>query len=126
VLRNEPISGTAKPELYRGERFGNLTYSIPVALPGRYSLTLYFVESWFGPGRPGGGGERSRVFDILCNGVALRRNFDIFKEAGGQNRALTLSLHDLEPSPQGKLVVSLVPSRNYASINALEIQDESN
>ena len=60
------------------------TYTIPV-VPGRYGLKLYFVESWFGPGRPGGGGEGSRVFDILCNGVALKRNFDIFKEAGGPN-----------------------------------------
>ena len=126
VARNETLSGTTEPELYRGERFGNLTYTIPVVQPGRYGLKLYFVENWFGPGRPGGGGEGSRIFDILCNGVALKRNFDIFKEAGGHNRALVLSVHDLEPNPQGKLVVSLIPRRNYASLNALEIQDESN
>jgi hypothetical protein len=24
--------------------------------PGRYSVTLKFAESWFGPGKPGGGG----------------------------------------------------------------------
>lgn len=125
VLRNEAITGTADPDLYHGERYGNITYTIPVAHPGRYLLTLSFVESWFGPGRPGGGGEQSRIFDIQCNGIALRRHFDIFKEAGGSNRALTLSFHDLEPNPQGKLVISLVPSRNYAAINALEIQDES-
>jgi hypothetical protein len=125
VARNEPLSGTTDPELYRGERFGNLTYAIPVVQPGRYGLKLYFVESWFGPGSPGGGGEGSRIFDILCNGVALKRNFDIFKEAGGHNRALVLAFHDLEPNPQGKLVVSLIPRRNYAAINALEIQDES-
>ncbi len=126
VQRNEPVSGATDPELYHGERFGNLTYTIPVAQPGRYGLNLYFVESWFGPGNPGGGGEGSRVFDILCNGVALKRNFDIFKEAGGQNRALVLSFDALEPNPQGKLVISLLPRRNYAAINALEIQDESN
>jgi hypothetical protein len=125
VLRNEPLSGTTDPELYRGERFGNLTYTIPVVQSGRYGLRLHFVESWFGPGRPGGGGEGSRVFDILCNGVALKRNFDIFKEAGGPNRTLILSFDNLEPNPQGKLVVSLIPRRNYACINALEIQDES-
>jgi len=125
VVRTENVNGTTDPELYRGERFGNLTYTIPVAQSGRYGLKLYFAESWFGPGRPGGGGERSRIFDILCNGVAMRRNLDIFKEAGASNQALVLSFHELQPNPQGKLVISLVPSRNYASINALEIEDES-
>ncbi|MGH9663388.1 MAG: malectin domain-containing carbohydrate-binding protein, partial [Bryobacteraceae bacterium] len=125
VVRNEPISDTPDQELYHGERFGNLTYSIPVAPSGRYGLTLYFSETWFGPGRPGGGGVGSRVFDILCNGVALRRSFDLFKEAGGSNRAFTVTFHNLEPSPQGKLVISLVPRQNYAAINALEIVNES-
>jgi hypothetical protein len=125
VARSEPITGAEDPDLYHGERFGNITYTIPVARPGSYLVTLYFVESWFGPGRPGGGGEHSRVFDIQCNGVALKRNFDIFKEAGGSNRALALTFHDLAPTPQGKLVISLVPSRNYAAINAIEVRDES-
>ena len=125
VARNEPVSETSDPELYRGERFGNLTYTIPVAQPGRYGFKLFFVESWFGPNRPGGGGEGSRVFDILCNGIALKRDFDIFKAAGGQNRVLILSFHDLEPNPQGKLIISLIPRRNYAAINALEIEDET-
>lgn len=125
VVRNEPISNTPDPELYHGERFGNLTYSIPVTQLGRYRLTLYFAETWFGPGLPGGGGAGSRIFDILCNGVALRRNFDLFREAGGSNRAFAVTFHGINPSPQGKLVVSLVPRENYAAINALEIVDES-
>ena len=125
VARSEPVSGADDPDLYHGERFGNITYTIPVARPGSYLVTLYFVESWFGPDRPGGGGEQSRVFDIQCNGVALKRNFDIFKESGGSNRALPLTFHDLAPNAQGKLVISLIPSRNYAAINALEVRDES-
>jgi hypothetical protein len=126
VVRTEPIAGTEDSELYHGERFGNLTYSIPVAQPGSYRLTLYFAEGWFGPGRPGGGGLGSRVFDILCNGVTMKRNFDIFKEAGGSNRAFCLVFHHLEPNPQGKLVVLMIPRRNYACVNAIEIEDESN
>jgi hypothetical protein len=57
--------------------------------------------------------------------VALVRNFDIFREAGGSDLALTRVFHGLEPNPQGKLVISLVPVRNYACINALEVIDES-
>ncbi|MEO7142681.1 MAG: malectin domain-containing carbohydrate-binding protein, partial [Bryobacteraceae bacterium] len=125
VVRNEPIANTKDADLYHGERFGNIRYSIPVAQPGRYALMLYFSETWFGPDRPGGGGEGSRIFDILCNGVALRRHVDLFKEAGGSNRALALTFHNLEPNPQGKLVILLEPRQNYACINALEIVDES-
>jgi hypothetical protein len=34
-------------------------------------------------------------------------------------------VHGLEPDPDGKLVISLMPVRNYASLNALEVVDES-
>jgi hypothetical protein len=124
VVRTEEIAGVEDPELYRGERFGNLTYSIPVA-PGRYGVTLRFAEAWFGPGKPAGGGVGSRVFDILCNGIALVRNFDIYKEAGGADRPVTRTFHGLEANHQGKLIVSLVPVTNYACINAIEVTDES-
>jgi hypothetical protein len=124
VVRADPVSGTPDPELYRGERFGNLTYMIPVA-PGRYRANLYFAETWFGPHKPGHGGAGNRLLDILCNGVALLRNFDIYKEAGGSDRALIRTFQNLQANPQGKLVISLVPVRNYACINALEIVDES-
>jgi hypothetical protein len=92
---------------------------------GRYGVTLYFTESWFGPDQVAGGGVGSRVFDILCNGLALRRGFDIFKEAHGSDKALALPIHGLEPDPQGKLAITLMPVHNYASLNALEVVDES-
>ena len=124
LTRTEPVSNIDDEELMRGERYGNLTYTIPVP-PGRYGLTMYFNEAWFGPGHLGGGGTGSRVFDILCNGVLLRRGFDIFKEARGSDKALLLPIHGLEPDPWGKLVINLVPTRNYAELNALEVVDES-
>jgi hypothetical protein len=124
VVRTQPVEASADPELFHGERFGNLRYVIPVA-PGRYSVTLYFAEAWFGPGTPAGGGVGSRVFDILVNGIALRRGFDIFKEAHGNHRAVSFTSHWLEPDAQGKLEVSLHPVRNYACVNAIEVVDES-
>lgn len=124
AMRTEPVRNIDDPELLHGERYGNLTYVIPVPA-GRYGVTLYFVEAWFGPGNFAGGGVGSRVFDILCNGVALRRSFDIFKEGHGSNRAVVFPIHNLEPDPQGKLTISLAPVRNYASLNALEVTDES-
>jgi hypothetical protein len=34
-------------------------------------------------------------------------------------------IHGLETDSQGKLTISLMPVRNYASLNALEVVDES-
>lgn len=124
ATRTEPVLNIEDPELLRGERYGNLTYVIP-APPGRYGVNLFFAEAWFGPGNFAGGGIGSRVFDILCNGVAIRRGFDIFKEARGSGRGIVVPLHGVEPDPQGKITVALRPVRNYASLNALEVIDES-
>jgi hypothetical protein len=124
VARPQAVIGTNDPELFHGERFGNLRYIVPVP-PGRYSIALYFAEEWFGPGTPAGGGTGSRTFDILANGVVLRRGFDIFKEAGGNHRAVTFSAHGLEPDAQGKLDIALHPVHNYASVNAIEVTDEA-
>ena len=124
VQRTEPVANADDPDLLRGERYGNLRYVFPVP-SGRYAITLYFVEAWFGPGKFAGGGLGSRLFDILCNGVAIRRGFDIFKEARGSDRAVTFTTHGLEPDAQGKITISLSPLRNYASLNAIEVVDES-
>lgn len=124
VVRTKPVEGAADPELFRGERFGNLRYVIPVP-PGRYGVTLYFAEAWFGPGMPPGGGVGSRLFDILGNGVVFRHGFDVFKEARGSGRAVTWTAHGLEPDAQGKLNIALAPIRNYACVNAVEVLDES-
>jgi hypothetical protein len=124
VLRADPIKGTPDPDLYMGERFGNFSYSIPVVRPGHYTATLRFSESWFGAKKPAGGGAGKRAFDVYCNGVALLRNFDIFKEAGGEDRALDKVFPSLEPNAQGKLVFSFVPVKNYACVNAIEVVDE--
>ena len=118
AFRPRHVDGTDDPGLYLGERFGHLTYMVPVP-PGFYTITMKFAENWFGPGKPVGGGNGSRRFDIFCNGVVLARNFDIFREAGGADRALDRTFRGLQPNAQGKLIISLVPIENYASIHAL-------
>ena len=124
VTRAEAIKGVLDAELYLGERYGSFVYSIPVA-PGRYTATLRFCETWFGPKKPAGGGAGFRVFDVYMNGAALLRNFDIYKEAGGEDRPLDKVFHSLEPNAQGKLVFSFVPVKNYACVNAIEVLDEA-
>jgi hypothetical protein len=118
-----PIAGTDDPELYSTERFGNFSYTVPVA-PGRYTVIFHFSERYFGPANYGGGGGGSRVFDVDSNGVALLKDFDIYKEAGGANRALHKELHGVRPNALGKITLTFQPIRNYPCINALEIIPE--
>ena len=125
VARSEPVVNTPDQEMFRAERFGHFTYTIPVT-EGRYTVTMRFAETWFGPGKPGGGGAGSRIFDLYCNGSALMRDFDLFRTAGGAQRAIEKSFRDIAPNAQGKIVLSFVPAVNYASVNAIEVVDESN
>jgi len=124
VARTQPPEGAADPGLWAGERFGNLTYTIPAA-PGAYTVNLYMSERWIGPGLPGGGGAGRRLFDILVNGVAFERNFDLFQRAGGSNRAFIYTMKGLRPNHQDKIVISLVPVRNFPLVNAIEVLDEA-
>jgi hypothetical protein len=119
----QPVTGTNDPGLYSSERFGNFSYTFPVA-QGTYTAILHFSEAYHGYSNPGGGGTGSRIFDIYFNGVALLREFDIFKEAGGANRALRKEFHGLKPNALGKLVFTFQPIRNYPCVDAIEIIQE--
>jgi len=123
ITHKGPVAGTPDPDLYAGERFGNFSYAIPVA-SGKHTVTLRFAETYFGAENAGFGGVGSRVFDVYCNGVALLRNFDIFKEVGGANRAVDKTFRGLEPNAAGLLVLSFVPIKNYACVNAIEVVEE--
>jgi hypothetical protein len=125
VVRLRSVETQKDPELYQSERYGNFTYTIPLA-QGRYTVTLKFAETYFGlgPTNPAGSGPGMRLFDVYCSGQALLRSFDIIREAGGVNRPVDKVFHGLEPNTQGKLILSFSPVKNYACVNAIEIVPE--
>jgi len=123
------VKGASDTGLYAGERWGSFTYAIPVA-QGTYGVTLRFAESNFGGDNFGSvkyteGGVGSRLFDVYCNGVVLLDKFDIFREAHGANRAIEKAFHGLRPNGQGKLLLSFVPVKDYPTVRAIEVIDES-
>lgn len=124
LAKRAPLASAEDHQLYAGERFGNLRYIIPVP-PGKYSATFYMAERWLGPDHPGGGGPGSRLFDILCNGVALVRDLDVLKRAGGPDKVLLQTFHGLEPNHQGQLDLWLVPNKNFPMLSALEVLEET-
>jgi hypothetical protein len=120
----ESVKGTGDVDLYAGERYGNFSYALPVDSRGKYTVNLYMAETYWGPNSPGRkGGAGTRVFDVYCNGVALLRKFDIYKEYGAF-QAAKKTFRGLEPNAQGKLVLTFVPVANYASVYAIEVLEE--
>ena len=89
-----------------------------------YRVTLKFCEGHYGKKNPGGGGLGSRIFDVYCNGVALMRNFDIFKEAGGEGRPIDRTFSNVRPNAQGKILVTFVPTRGMACVNGIEVVED--
>ncbi len=122
MARQGTVDGADDPQIYGRERYGNFSYAIPVA-DGLYTVKLYFAETYWGTNGQGGGGVGSRIFDVYCNGVALLRNFDMYKEAG-LNRQIVKVFPHLQPNAQGKLLLSFVPIKNYANISAIEVLPE--
>jgi hypothetical protein len=58
---------------------------------------------------------------VFGNGVALLRDFDVARDAGGPNRAIVKVFENMEPNAQGNIVLDFVPLRNYAEVNAIEV-----
>jgi hypothetical protein len=117
-------SNAPDKELYASERWGHFSYAVPVA-DGRYRLTLKFCEGHYGRRNAGVGGVGSRVFDVYCNGVALLRDFDIYKEAGGEGRPLDRTFNGVRPNPQGKILLTFVPTNGMACVNGIEVVEDS-
>ena len=121
VSRRHVILNRPDKALYQGERYGNFSYHIPLA-PGKYTLTLHHAETWFGsPESQDPTSFDRRRFDVFADGVALLRDFDVAREAGGPNRSVDKVFHDLKPNAQGLLLLQFVPIRNYAEVNAIEV-----
>lgn len=127
IRRFAPVPHAEEPGLHLAERWGHFDYAIPVA-PGSYTVKLIFSESYFGQPRTqkseSGGGAGSRLFDVYCNGVALLRNFDIYREAGGPNRAVEKVFRGIRPNAQNKIALSFVPVRDYPCLKAIEVTPE--
>jgi len=112
---------TSDPLLFQNGRIGLAGYNIPLK-PGSYEMKLYFVEPVYGPGLETGGGENSRVFDILVNGKVAIDSFDIVADAGGPLIADVRAFKDIQPGPDGILRLGFHAKREQPIISAIEIE----
>jgi hypothetical protein len=120
ILPGNLIEGGTDPRLLKSRRVGRFSYDIPLR-PGAYELHLYFAETEFGQGNPGGGADSTRIFQVLINDVTRLDGFDPLGEAGAPNRILDRVFKDIVPAADGKLHLQFVPGSAAAFLNALEI-----
>jgi hypothetical protein len=119
---SQDTSGARDMALYASERWGHFSYALPVA-DGQYRVKLAFCEGRSGSHNTRVGGSGSRLFDVYCNGVALLRSLDIFKEAGGEGLPLEKTFTGIRPTAQGKIVLTFVPVVGLACVNGIEISE---
>jgi len=91
------------------------SYTIPGFTAGSsHTVRLHFAETfWTAAGQ--------RVFNVSINGVQVLTNFDIFKMAGGQNRALIESF-TANANSNGQYVIVFTSVTDKALVSGIEVQ----
>jgi beta-glucanase (GH16 family) len=78
VIDVSKVTNPAPQGVYRTERWGPTTYTIPNLTPGdSYTVRLHFAETAFAA-------AGQRAFNVAVNGAPVLTNFDIFAAAGGE------------------------------------------
>jgi hypothetical protein len=113
------LTRTARNTIYRYNRIGRFRYDVPAVPFGKYRVTLFFSEPWFGKGNSGTGGPGSRIFDVSCNGNIILKNFDVLAE-GGSNPVVK-TFDNIQATAQGVIELSFIPEVNYPLVNAIEV-----
>ena len=112
---------TQDPAIYRNSRQGDFAYDIPLK-PGVYELHLHFAETFYGPESPAGGGEGSRLIDLLVNGQPLLHDFDVIADSGGDRAADVKAFPDISPAADGQLHLKFSSAGGgSAMVSAIEI-----
>lgn len=114
--------------VYQKSRYSNcvngscgFSYKFQHLVPNKaYKIRLHLNESKFTA-------QDQRVFNVKVNGQPGLTNFDLFKEAGGKDKALVKELF-APANAEGKIVVDFVniPGKDNATINGIEIFESQN
>ena len=107
----EAIARTTADVLYQTVRFGNFNYGSAVA-NGDYAVTLKFAEIYHNA-------PDKRLFDVEAEGELVLDNVDVFRMAGGKNKAWDATI-EVEVA-DGRLELDFISVKNYANVSAIEI-----
>lgn len=105
------IDATTMDPLYQTERYGNFSYSIPIA-NGDYTVKLHFAEIYWNA-------VNSRLFNVSIEGQQKLSNYDIFAKAGAKNKAVIESI-DVTVT-DGTLNINFTTVKDNAKVSAIEV-----
>ena len=107
------VANTKDPAIYHAERYGMTGYSIPVP-NGKYTVKLHFSENY-----DGNVGPKSRVFSFKVGDAPEVKDFDLWTESGGAQKALVKTF--TVNVTNGKLDITFTPNIENPQINGIEI-----
>jgi|GEM_PF-1390892 len=107
-------SNSAPQQVYKSERYGNITYTLPDLTPAaEYIVRLHFAELyWTSNGK--------RRFDVKINGTTVLPDYDIYAESGAQYRAITREF-SATATGSGQIVINFNTIVDNATIEGIEI-----
>ena len=108
----QAIAGTEDDAIYQTERYGAMTYNIPVA-NGKYTVRLHFAEIYSGCQYVG-----CRIFNVGVNGTPLLSNFDIFAKVGGYSATVAQTTATVS---NGSLNINLTAIKENPKLSGIEI-----
>jgi hypothetical protein len=109
-----PVADTKDPALYRTEHYDMTSFSENVP-NGKYTVKLYFAETYEGISGPG-----ERVFSFNVGGQNEFKDFDVWVKSGGAQRAYVVTVDNVEVT-DGKLVITFAADVQSPEINGIEI-----
>lgn len=114
TIDTSAIASPAPQAVYQTERYGNFTYTVDQLDPGSsYTVRLDFAEIFYdAPDR--------RLFDVSINGVLVLDDFDVFRAAGGKNKAIARSFQ-ARADASGTIQISFKNVRDNAKVDAIMI-----
>jgi streptogramin lyase len=121
AVETSNVNGPAPQEVYQSARYGNFAYTVPNLTPNAsYTLRLDFNELYWGTSLSGSGGVGSRVFNVTVNESPALTNFDIFKAAGGANKAVAEQL-PVTADSSGNVTVGFTSVTDNAMVNGISV-----
>jgi hypothetical protein len=115
AINTSGVTNPAPAAVYQSARVGNFTHTIPSFNPGDSHLVrLHFAETYFNS-------AGSRVFNVSINGTQVLTNFDIYKAAGAENKAIVEQFTESANS-SGQYVLKFTSVVNQSLVSGIEIQ----
>ncbi len=104
----------APQAVYQTERYGNFYYALGNLNPGAaYTVRLDFSENYVTA-------ADQRLFNVAINNTAVLTNFDIYKTAGGQFKAITKTFTATANSA-GRITITFTSLKNAAKVNGISL-----